>query len=153
MEKSVAYSLVKRRDFKDPEGNDRLYYALAQARGEMNVREIGQRIQQMCTVTYADIMAVLCALPDVIKRGLSAGEIVRLGDLGSLQVGLRSKGAKTEKEFTLANITKARFKFRPGKDMVDLLSNLNYVRVPVIERKKKQDVVETQEVAHDESGE
>ena len=29
MEKSVAYSLVKRRDFKDPEGNDRLYYALA----------------------------------------------------------------------------------------------------------------------------
>lgn len=63
----------------------------------------------MCTVTYADIMAVLCALPAVIKQGLSAGEIVRLGDLGSLQMGLRSKGAKTEKEFTLANITKARF--------------------------------------------
>ena len=153
MEKSVAYSLVRRRDLKDPDGNEKLLYALAQARGEMNVREIGQRIQQMCTVTYADIMAVLCALPDVIKQGLSAGEIVRLGDLGSLQVGLRSKGAKTEKEFTLANITKARFKFRPGMDMVDLLSNLNYVRVPVIERKKKQDVVETQEVAHDESGE
>lgn len=87
------------------------------------------------------------------KAGAECGEIVRLGDLGSLQVGLRSKGAKTEKEFTLANITKARFKFRPGKDMVDLLSNLNYVRVPVIERKKKQDVVETQEVAHEESGE
>lgn len=151
MEKSVAYSLVKKRDFKDPDGKEKLLYALAQARGEMNVREIGQRIQQMCTVTYADIMAVLCALPAVIKQGLSAGEIVRLGDLGSLQVGLRSKGAKTENDFTSANITKARFKFRPGKDMVDLLSNLNYVRVPVIERKKKQDVVETQEVAHDES--
>lgn len=94
MEKSVAYSLVKRRDFKDPEGNDRLYYALAQAREEMNVREMGQRIQQMCTVTYADIMAVLCALPSVIKQGLSAGEIVRLGDLGSLQMGLRSKGRR-----------------------------------------------------------
>ena len=151
MEKSVAYSLVKKRDFKDPDGKEKLLSALAQARGEMNVREIGQRIQQMCTVTYADIMAVLCALPAVIKQGLSAGEIVRLGDLGSLQVGLRSKGAKTEEDFTSANIIKARFKFRPGRDMVDLLSNLNYVRVPVIERKKKQDVVETQEVAHDES--
>lgn len=151
MEKSVAYSLVRKRDFKDSDGKEKLLYALAQARGEMNVREIGQRIQQMCTVTYADIMAVLCALPAVIKQGLSAGEIVRLGDLGSLQVGLRSKGAKTEEDFTSANIIKARFKFRPGRDMVDLLSNLNYVRVPVIERKKKQDVVETQEVAHDES--
>ena len=151
MEKSVAYSLVRKRDFKDPDGKEKLLYAWAQARGEMNVREIGQRIQQMCTVTYADIMAVLCALPAVIKQGLSAGEIVRLGDLGSLQVGLRSKGAKTEEDFTSANIIKARFKFRPGRDMVDLLSNLNYVRVPVIERKKKQDVVETQEVAHDES--
>ena len=74
MEKSVAYSLVRRRDFKDPDGNEKLLYALAQARGEMNVREIGQRIEQMCTVTYADIMAVLCALPTVIKQGLSAGE-------------------------------------------------------------------------------
>ena len=32
MEKSVAYSLVRRRDFKDPDGNEKLLYALAQAR-------------------------------------------------------------------------------------------------------------------------
>ena len=138
MEKSVAYSLVRRRDFKDPDGNEKLLYALAQARGEMNVREIGQRIQQMCTVTYADIMAVLCALPDVIKQGLSAGEIVRLGDVGCLQIGLKSKGAKTEKEFTTSLIEKARFRFRPGKDMSDLVASLNYERVPVRKKKGEQ---------------
>ena len=27
MERSVAYSLVRRRDFKDPDGNEKLYYA------------------------------------------------------------------------------------------------------------------------------
>ena len=69
MERSVAYSLVRRRDFKDPNGNEKLFYAQAQARGEMGIREIGQRIEQMCTVTYADIMAVLCALPSVSGRG------------------------------------------------------------------------------------
>ena len=38
MEKSVAYSLVKRRDFKDPEGNDRLYYALEIGRASCRER-------------------------------------------------------------------------------------------------------------------
>ena len=135
MERSVAYSLVRRRDFKDPDGNEKLFYAQAQARGEMGIREIGQRLEQMCTVTYADIMAVLCALPSVIRQGLASGEIVRLGDLGYLQIGLKSKGAKTEKEFTNSLIKKAKFRFRPGKDMSDLVMSLNYERVPV--RKKK----------------
>ena len=27
MERSVAYSLVRRRDFKAPDGNEKLYYA------------------------------------------------------------------------------------------------------------------------------
>ena len=135
MERSVAYSLVRRRDFKDPDGNEKLYYAQAQARGEMGIREIGQRLEQMCTLTYADIMAVLCALPSVIRQGLASGEIVRLGDLGYLQIGLKSKGAKTEKEFTNSLIKKAKFRFRPGKDMSDLVTSLNYERVPV--RKKK----------------
>ena len=138
MERSVAYSLVRRRDFKDPNGNEKLYYAQAQARGEMGIREIGQRLEQMCTLTYADIMAVLCALPSVIRQGLASGEIVRLGDLGYLQIGLKSKGAKTEKEFTNSLIKKAKFRFRPGKDMSDLVMSLNYERVPVRKKKGEQ---------------
>ena len=138
MERSVDYSLVRRRDFKDPDGNEKLYYAQAQARGEMGIREIGQRLKQMCTVTYADIMAVLCALPSVIRQGLASGEIVRLGDLGYLQIGLKSKGAKTENEFTNSLIKKAKFRFRPGKDMSDLVMSLNYERVPVRKKKGEQ---------------
>jgi predicted histone-like DNA-binding protein len=139
MEKSVAYSVVARTDFKDPNRENKLYYAQAQARGEMNIREIGHRIQQMCTVTYPDIMAVLCSLCMVMKQGLMAGEIVRLGDLGSFRIGLRSVGAKTEKEFTRANIKRARFNFHPGIDMADLLNSLNYERVPILDRKKKKE--------------
>ena len=58
----------------------------------------------------------------------------RIGN-GNHQIGLNSKGAKTEKEFTNSLIKKAKFRFRPGKDMSDLVTSLNYERVPV--RKKK----------------
>lgn len=130
MEKSVAYSVVARKNFKDPEGSS-LYYAQAQARGEMGIREMAERIQQMCTVTRADTMAVLISLGDVMREGLKGGEIVRLGDLGSFQIGLSSEGCETEEEYHSGLIRKARINFRPGADLSDILGNLSYERVAV----------------------
>ena len=43
---------------------------------------MADRIQKTCTVTRADVMAVLVALEDVIMEALEGGEIVRLADLG-----------------------------------------------------------------------
>ena len=57
MERAVTYSVVARKKPNDLEGSAK-YYALAQARGEMGIREMADRIQQMCTVTRADTMAV-----------------------------------------------------------------------------------------------
>ena len=92
MEKAVTYSVVGRKNPGD-KGAPVKYYAQAQARGVMGIREIAERIQRECTVTRADTMAVLTALEDVVSEGLQSGEIVRLGELGSLQLGLSGKGA------------------------------------------------------------
>lgn len=94
MERSVAYSLVRRRDFKDPDGNEKLYYAQAQARGEMGIREIGQRLEQMCTVTYADIiLAYYLYLDNDLAIVSTSTKFIRLlvKQLFSLGKGLGSK--------------------------------------------------------------
>ena len=46
MERAVTYSVVARKKPNDLEGSAK-YYALAQARGEMGIREMADRIQQM----------------------------------------------------------------------------------------------------------
>ena len=95
MARSVTYSVVPR--FKPGEKNDPpKYYAQAQARGDVNIREMAERIQSTCTVTKADVYAVLISLEDVVKEAIQNGEIVRLGDLCTLQVGLSGKGTLTE---------------------------------------------------------
>ena len=128
MNKTVTYSVVGR---KDP--NDKLapvkYYAQAQARGVLSIREMCERIQQATTVTRADTMAVLIALGEVVADGLRCGEIVRLGDLGSLQICLSGKGASTEDSYHPGLITKARINFRPGSDLAGILDTLSYERV------------------------
>lgn len=138
MEKVIAYSLGERRDLKNFESGAKLWYAKAQARGVMDLREIAERIHRESTVTRADIHAVLVALGGVITDGLKCGEIVRLGDLGAFQIAVSSEGVKEAKDFTAANITKARIRFRPGKDLDDAFANLSFRQVPKIEAAKSQ---------------
>ena len=80
MARSVTYSVVPRRNPSE-KGAPPKYYAQAQARGDVNIREMSERIQSSCTVNKADVYAVLVALEDVVAEALQNGEIVRLGDL------------------------------------------------------------------------
>ena len=89
MARTVTYSVVPRinpREKNDPPK----YYAQAQARGDVSLREMAERIQSTCTVTKADVYAVLVSLEDVVKEAIQNGEIVRLGDLCTLQVDRKS---------------------------------------------------------------
>ena len=130
MARSVTYSVVPRinpREKNDPPK----YYAQAQARGDVNIREMAERIQSTCTVTKADVYAGLISLEDVVKEAIENGEIVRLGDLCTLQVGLSGKGTLTEKEYEDTNIKKARINFRPGPVLAGALETLKFTKVPV----------------------
>ena len=95
MARSVTYSVVPRINPTEKSAPPR-YYAQAQARGDVSIREMAERIQATCTVHKSDVYAVLVALEDLIAEAIQNGEIVRLGELCTLQVSLSDKGAMTE---------------------------------------------------------
>lgn len=128
MARNVTYSVVPRYNPRE-KGAPPKYYAQAQASGDVNLREMSERIQQTCTVTKADVYAVLVAMEDVITEALKGGEIVRLGDLGTLQIGLTGKGALTEDDYDPSLIKKARINFRPGMGLVGVLTSLSFAKV------------------------
>ena len=130
MARSVTYSVVPRKNPRDKDASPK-FYAQAQARGDMNIRDISDRIQASCTVHKSDVYAVLVALEDVVAESIQNGEIVRLGDLCTLQVSLSGKGALTEEDYNTALIKRAKINFRPGKVLANALTNLNYSKVEV----------------------
>ena len=138
MSRTVTYSVAPRINPRDKEAAPK-FYARAQASGDVSIREMSERIQQSCTVTKADVQAVLVALEDVVIDALKSGEIVRLGDLGSFQIGLSSKGAATEEDYNTSYITKARINFRPGQALAGALTALSYSKVAVRPSKADQD--------------
>ena len=138
MARTVTYSVVPRinpREKNDPPK----FYAQAQARGDVSIREMAERIQTTCTVHKTDVYAVLVALEDVVKEAIQNGEIVRLGELCTLQVSLSGKGTLTEKEYDDSLIKKAKIIFRPGTILAGALETLKYSKVPIKYMKEEKE--------------
>ena len=141
MARKVTYSVSPRINPRDKDASPK-YYGHVQANGEVNIREMAERIQQTCTVHKSDVFAVLVALEDTITDALKNGEIVRLGDLGTFQIGISSKGALTEEDYNDSLITKARINFRPGSALVGILTNLTFSKVKVRSSKADKEAEE-----------
>ena len=146
MARNVTYSVAPRINPRDKEAPPK-YYGRVQANGDVNIREMSERIQQTCTVHKADVKAVLLALEDTITDALKGGEIVRLGDLGTFQIGISSKGAETEEDYDASLIKKARINFRPGLALSGILTGLTYKKVA--KRVVKKDDGEEEEGGED----
>ena len=139
MARSVTYSVVPRT--KPGEKNDPpKFYAQAQARGDISLREMAERIQSTCTVHKSDVYAVLVALEYVVSDAIQNGEIVRLGDLCTLQVGLSGKGSLTEEDYNDTLIKRAKINFRPGKVLASALETLKFSKVPIKYTKEEPEV-------------
>lgn len=148
----INYSVSQRRNPAKPEA-PQLFYAQAQASGETTIKQMAARITDRCTVTRSDCVAVIDALLVTAIDALKAGEIVRLGDLGSLRVSLSSKGVESEDKFTPAMITKGRIIFVPGKELKEAAKVLEYRKVKVGEAVTKTPTKPEEESKEpDESG-
>ena len=146
MARSVTYSVVPRKNPQE-KGTPPKFYAQAQARGDVNIREMSERIQSACTVNKADVYAVLVALEDVIAEALQNGEIVRLGELCTLQVSLSGKGALTEEDYNTSLIKKKRINFRPGIVLANAMASLSFSKVEI---KYPKETEEEEDVLPDE---
>lgn len=103
------------------------FYAQAKSRGELTFRKLSKEIAEgSTTVSDTDVLAVLNDLTKILRRHLENGEIVRFGDFGTFQISLSSEGAETEEKFHPSMIKKSKVNFRPGIELKEMLSNLEY---------------------------
>ena len=110
-------------------GGDKKHYASPVMEGEMNIDALTKAIEKICTVSGADIRAVLYALVDVSIDGLERGAIIRMGDLGNLRITLSSEGKLSAQEVTGASVKKAGIIFTPGSRLKEMLKSLKYQKV------------------------
>ena len=64
----------------------------------MSLAQIVKRVEKRSTISSADVKAVLDALQYEVMEALENGNTVRLGDLGSFRLTMKSQGAPTAAE-------------------------------------------------------
>lgn len=104
------------------------YYANIVTTGNLTLRQLAKEISAISTVSVADTMAVLEGLLEVVPKQLANGNIVRLGEFGSFNIQVKSAGADTAKDLTKDQITKTSVKFRAGKEFMQVIDNIEFVK-------------------------
>ncbi len=102
------------------------YYASKVNSGEVTLETISFHIAQMSTVSKTDVMAVLTALTEVIPKQLEYSKIIRLGKLGSFNIGVHSDPSDTIEEVSSSSVNRLKITFRPSIEL-----NRDVVAFPV----------------------
>lgn len=126
---AVKFNVIERGEPGVAGGGVKKFYASPNMSGEMTLTGLTKSIEKISTVSGADIRAVLYSLIDVMKDNLNNGQIIRLGELGSLRVSFSSDGKITAKEVNAACIKKPKVIFHPGKQLKEMLVTMEYQKV------------------------
>jgi predicted histone-like DNA-binding protein len=109
-------------------GGVKKYYASPVHGKELTLEGLTKAIEKTSTVSGADIRAVLYALVEEAVNGLSDGRIIRLGDLGSLRITLKSEGKDTAEQVTANAVKKAGVIFTAGKKLQDMTKTAKFTK-------------------------
>ena len=118
---AIKFKIIERGQPGVAGGGTKKFYASPVMDGELNLAEMTKAIEKICTVSGADIRAVLYALVDVAIDNLANGTIVRLADLGSMRISLSSEGKATAAEVTSSAIKSTSVIFVPGTRIQEML--------------------------------
>lgn len=126
---SIKYKVIERGEPGVKGGGTKKYYASPNMIGELSLEGLTKAIEKISTVSGADIRAVLYALVDVMDGALAEGQIVRLGELGSLRVSFSSEGKSKAEEVNATSIKNPKVIFTPGKNIKKTLASLTYEKL------------------------
>jgi predicted histone-like DNA-binding protein len=124
---SVKFNVVERANPRDMAAPKKFYPSI-QSSGRMTLRQLSQRISQMCTVSSPDTMAVLESLLTIIPQELADGNIVELGDFGNFWLRSSSQGADEMDNVSASQVTSLMPRFNPGKEFKKALVAVDFVK-------------------------
>jgi len=76
------------------------YYAQAVHNDTMSQRELEERIESNCTAKASDVRVVLKELVETMRQALQAGRTVKIDELGSFSISLKSECVDSPEQFS-----------------------------------------------------
>lgn len=125
---SIQFKTITKRNSIEP-NKPQKYYAQFVPTGEVDFKTLLQETAKTCNMSLVDVNRLYYNLEAIMQQKLEAGKVVRLGGIGSFQIGISSNGCDTPEEVTPNQINKAKINFRPGTPFKEMLKELKFKKV------------------------
>ena len=111
--------------------NKKRYHARVVSNNRISTDDLAEEIQNECSLTIADVKAVLIALGDKLARHLGEGDKVHIEGIGHFQVNLRCKEeVRTTRAVRSENIEFKSVSYRADNDLKKHLRKQKIQRSP-----------------------
>ena len=112
----MMYSVTKRQNLLDREADSK-YYASAEYGEEIDVNKLAKEISKSCTLTPADIVAVIESFLDKMPQYLKSSNRIRLNKFGVFKLSFGSVGHEKAEDVSSNDITKLRELFTQSAEL------------------------------------
>lgn len=124
------FRLIERNNLgKDKDKNPKKFYAQATNNGYVSFDELCDEISEYCSLTSADVKAVMDRMNYVLDKNLKSGRIIQFGEIGNFRLSMGSLGSVAEKDFDSSMIKKPRIVFTPGAKLQTTREQTSFERV------------------------
>lgn len=123
----MMYSVKQRKNPLNRE-EDSKYYASAEYGEEIDVSMLAKEISKSCTLTPADIVAVIESFLDKMPQYLKNSNRIRLDKFGIFKLSFSSTGHEKKEDVSSDDIKNVRVLFTPSPQLKKELSDVNYSR-------------------------
>lgn len=124
----VQFKSTSKKNPLQPDSSPKFYPTVVST-GEFTLKQLAKRVADMSSFSEGDLMGLLPTILKVIPDALADGKIVRLGDLGSLRITIKSEGSEEEKKVSSSNIKSTGIIFTPGRDLKNAVSNISFEKI------------------------
>lgn len=95
-------------------------------KGVVTTRNLSESINQKCTLTAADVRAVLAALNTELYNALSNGYSVHLEGIGRFSLSLKCASDVNPEHVTASDISVKGIRFTPDKELSDMFETVQF---------------------------
>ena len=127
----VYYNLVARPNPRE-KGAERKIYPVVKSRGTVSTETICDAIERNCTATRGDVKAVMKGFVTMMKKHLVNGASIKLEDIGYFRVGIQSKGALNEEDYTADMIKDKDINYQPIGKLAEEKYNFEFKKVSTL---------------------
>ncbi len=123
----MIYYNVVRRNISTGFSPGEKYLAVIDRSGIMNQEQLADKIADMSSLAYNDVLSALAALQMVISDATMSGVTVQLDQLGNFTPFLKSKAMETEEEANSESIQRLRVNFYPNVRFKNKLKSTGFI--------------------------